>query len=79
MTEADDLAALREAVRDAVRCHFDEPDAPKVIRLHHVHERALCVTFTHRPAAGDPAPEGYLMGKQTLKLTVRAAPRGAPH
>jgi hypothetical protein len=34
-TEADDLAALREAVRDAVRCHFDDADRPKVIRLHY--------------------------------------------
>lgn len=32
-TEADDLETLREAVRDAVRCHFDEAERPKVIRL----------------------------------------------
>ena len=31
-TEADDLEALRAAVRDAVRCHFDDADRPKVIR-----------------------------------------------
>ena len=40
-TEADDLEALREAVRDAVRCHFDEIDRPKVIRLHLVREEVL--------------------------------------
>lgn len=28
-TQADDLAQLREMVRDAVRCHFDE-DEPRV-------------------------------------------------
>ncbi len=33
-TEADDLNQLREMVRDAVRCHFDETDRPKIIRLH---------------------------------------------
>lgn len=34
-TEAEDLAHLREAIRDAVRCHFeDEAARPKVIRLH---------------------------------------------
>ena len=33
-TEADDLENLREMVRDAVRCHFDEGQGPKVIRLH---------------------------------------------
>jgi len=37
-TEADDLDSLRDAVRDAVRCHFDEAERPKVIRLHLVRE-----------------------------------------
>lgn len=39
--EADDLDALREAVRDAVRCHFDDADRPKVIRLHFVREKVF--------------------------------------
>lgn len=34
VTEADDLEGLREEVRDAVRCHFDEETVPKLIRLH---------------------------------------------
>lgn len=37
-TEADDLEGLREMVRDAVRCHFDEGRGPRVIRLHFVRE-----------------------------------------
>jgi hypothetical protein len=37
-TEADDLEALRQQVRDAVRCHFEEGQGPKVIRLHFVRE-----------------------------------------
>jgi hypothetical protein len=40
-TEAGSLAELREAVRDAVRCHFDDHDRPKVIRLHFVHEEVV--------------------------------------
>jgi hypothetical protein len=32
-TEADTMDQLREMVRDAVRCHFDEPDTPASIRL----------------------------------------------
>jgi hypothetical protein len=40
-TEADDLEALRTAVRDAVRCHFDEDARPKVIRLHFVREEVF--------------------------------------
>ncbi len=42
-TEADDLAALHENVRDAVACHFDEADAPKVVRLHFVREELLAL------------------------------------
>lgn len=40
-TEADDLNGLREKVRDAVRCHFDEGQGPRVIRLHFVREEVL--------------------------------------
>ena len=40
-TELDDLDALRDAVRDAVRCHFDDADRPKVIRLHFVREEVF--------------------------------------
>lgn len=41
--EADTLPELRLMVRDAVRCHFDESDMPKVIRLHIVQEEVLAV------------------------------------
>ena len=37
-TEADSLEELHANVRDAVRCHFDEGKAPKMIRLHFVHD-----------------------------------------
>ncbi|MGH2633493.1 MAG: 2-oxoisovalerate dehydrogenase [Tepidiformaceae bacterium] len=33
-TEADDVESLRERVQDAVRTHFDDGNAPSVIRLH---------------------------------------------
>ncbi len=42
-TEADDLAGLRHQVRDAVRCHFEEGQQPKVIRLHFVREEVIAV------------------------------------
>jgi hypothetical protein len=32
-TEADDVAALEENVRDAVRCHFDPANMPRIVRL----------------------------------------------
>ncbi|MEW6547234.1 MAG: 2-oxoisovalerate dehydrogenase [Bacillota bacterium] len=43
-TEADSLAELKEAVRDAVRCHFDDDrDRPRVIRLHFVRDEVLAL------------------------------------
>lgn len=42
-TEADDLESLRKNLREAVNCHFEEEDKPKVIRLHFVREEVLAV------------------------------------
>lgn len=41
VTEADDLPGLRTMVRDAVRCHFDPADLPKLLRLHLVHDEVI--------------------------------------
>jgi hypothetical protein len=40
-TEADTMEALRQEVRDAVRCHFGPGSEPYAIRLHAVHEEVL--------------------------------------
>jgi hypothetical protein len=40
-TEADDLAQLREAVRQAVGCHFEDGDRPAIIRLHFTREEVI--------------------------------------
>lgn len=40
-TQAETMAALRDMVRDAVRCHFDESNAPKLIRLHYVRDEVI--------------------------------------
>ena len=42
-TEADSLPELHEQVRDAVRCHFEEGQRPKIIRLHFVREELIGV------------------------------------
>lgn len=42
-TDAETIEELHGNVRDAVRCHFDEADMPKMIRLHFVHEEVLAV------------------------------------
>ncbi|MHC4223997.1 MAG: 2-oxoisovalerate dehydrogenase [Planctomycetota bacterium] len=43
-TQAEDMDGLKEAVRDAVRCHFaDEESRPRVIRLHSVHDEVIAL------------------------------------
>ncbi len=42
-TEADTLSELHAQVREAVRCHFEDGKAPKVVRLHHVREEVIAV------------------------------------
>jgi hypothetical protein len=40
-TQADSIEDLRRNVREAVECHFDEGQGPKIIRLHFVREEVL--------------------------------------
>ena len=40
-TEADTIAELRVMIKDAVQCHFNEQDMPKLIRLHYVKEEIM--------------------------------------
>ena len=42
-TQAETFAELRDMVQDAVRCHFDPEDMPKVIRLHVVKDELIPV------------------------------------
>lgn len=42
-SEGDTLEEIRDAVRDAVRCHFDPGKYPKVIRLHFVKDEVIAV------------------------------------
>ena len=43
VTEADTLDELRQNVREAVECHFEEGAAPRLIRLHIVRDEVLTV------------------------------------
>ncbi|MGB7070858.1 MAG: hypothetical protein WBD22_15305 [Pyrinomonadaceae bacterium] len=40
-TEGDGLEDLRANIRDAVACHFEPEDKPKIIRLHFVSEEVI--------------------------------------
>jgi hypothetical protein len=42
-TEADDLQALHARVKDAVQCHFEEAERPKLIRLHFVRDELIAI------------------------------------
>lgn len=42
-TEADTLEEMRQAAADAVRCHFDEAEMPRLIRLHLVKEEVIAL------------------------------------
>ena len=39
-TDADTVDELREAVKDAVKCHYDD-DAKRIIRLHYIKEEVF--------------------------------------
>jgi len=40
-TEGETLDELKEMVKDAVRCHFNEAEIPKIIRFHFVKEEII--------------------------------------
>ena len=40
-TQGEDWDDLKTMTRDAVLCHFDEDDVPRVVRLHLVREEAI--------------------------------------
>jgi predicted RNase H-like HicB family nuclease len=42
-TEADSLEELHQEIRDAIHCHFEEGEAPPLIRLHHVRQELLAL------------------------------------
>lgn len=42
-TEADTFEDLKKMVQDAVVCHFDEAERPRLIRLHLVKEEVVPV------------------------------------
>ena len=42
-TEAAAMAQLHARIREAVRCHFEEGQAPKLVRLHFVRDELIAV------------------------------------
>jgi len=42
-TDGESIEELRNNIRDAVTCHFEENQAPQIIRLHFVREEAIAL------------------------------------
>ena len=42
-TEAENLVELKEKIRDAVKCHFEEKEMPPVLRIHLVKDEVITV------------------------------------
>ncbi len=40
-TQGETMEEIREMVRDAVQCHFEEEQRPKLIRLHIVRDEVI--------------------------------------
>lgn len=42
-TDGDTIDELKNNIRDAVHCHFNENEAPQIIKLHFVKEEAIAL------------------------------------
>ncbi len=42
-TEGETMEELKEAIKDAIKCHFGEKEMPHIIRLHMVWEEVMAV------------------------------------
>ncbi len=42
-TEAETLESMKENLREAVACHFDDAERPKIIRIHFVRDEVIAL------------------------------------
>jgi hypothetical protein len=42
-TEADSLDELKTSIIDAVKCHFEEKDMPRIVRFHLVRDEVMAM------------------------------------
>ncbi|MFP4529027.1 MAG: 2-oxoisovalerate dehydrogenase [Candidatus Kapaibacterium sp.] len=43
-TEGENMQDLRHNIIDAIKCHFDEDNLPKIVRMHFVREEIFALT-----------------------------------
>jgi hypothetical protein len=44
-TEADTIKELKEMIKDAVVCHFDKNEVPRIVHLHIVKEETISIAI----------------------------------
>jgi predicted RNase H-like HicB family nuclease len=42
-TEGETLDELKENIKDAIKCHFDEKEIPHIVRLHMVKDEVIAI------------------------------------
>jgi hypothetical protein len=42
-TEGDSVDELKKNIKDAVHCHFEENEAPQIVKMHFVREEAFAL------------------------------------
>ncbi|MBX2900856.1 MAG: 2-oxoisovalerate dehydrogenase [Cyclobacteriaceae bacterium] len=42
-TEGENIDELKENIREAVRCHFEDSETPSIIRLHYTKEEMIAL------------------------------------
>ena len=42
-TEGETLDELKENIKDAIKCHFDEKEIPHIVRLHIVKDEVITI------------------------------------
>lgn len=42
-TDAETMESLKANIREAVQCHFDDNEMPKIIRLHFVKDEVISI------------------------------------
>ncbi len=42
-TDAETMESLKDNIREAVHCHFDDNEMPKMIRLHFVKDEVMSI------------------------------------
>jgi len=43
-TQAESLSQLKLSISDAIKCHFDQDDLPRIVRMHFVKDEIFAIS-----------------------------------